>query len=67
MRRRGCSLRPSGTRSASSMFGAALTVVTGGVVAAFVGPSAAWLAAGIALGAGVAVYAAATAKRLSAA
>jgi hypothetical protein len=46
-------------------FGAALTVVTGGVVAAFVGPSAAWLAAGIALGAGVAVYAAATAKRLS--
>ena len=46
-------------------FAAALTVVTGGVVAAFVGPSAAWLAAGIALGAGVAVYAAATAKRLS--
>ena len=30
-------------------FGAALTVVTGGVVAAFVGPSAAWLAAGIGL------------------
>jgi hypothetical protein len=46
-------------------FAAALTIVTGGVVAAFVGPSAAWLAAGIALGAGVAVYAAATAKRLS--
>lgn len=46
-------------------FAAALTVVTGGVVAAFVGPSAAWLAAGIALGAGVSVYAAATAKRLS--
>jgi len=46
-------------------FAAALTVVTGGVVAAFVGPSAAWLAAGIALGAGVTVYAAATAKRLS--
>jgi predicted small integral membrane protein len=41
-------------------FGAALTVVTGGVVAAFVGPSAAWLAAGIALGVGVAGYAAAT-------
>ncbi len=45
-------------------FAAALTVVTGGVVAAFVGPSAAWLAAGIALGAGVVVYAAVTAKRL---
>ena len=30
-------------------FGAALTVITGGVVAAFVGPSAAWLAAGIGL------------------
>ncbi len=43
-------------------FGAALTVITGGVVAAFVGPSAAWLAAGIGLGVGVAVYAAATAK-----
>jgi len=43
-------------------FGAALTVITGGVVAAFVGPSAAWLAAGIGLGIGVAVYAAATAK-----
>lgn len=48
-----------------AQFAAAFTVVTGGVVAAFVGPSAAWLAAGIALGAGVAVYAAATAKRLS--
>jgi hypothetical protein len=44
-------------------FGAALTVVTGGVVAAFVGPSAAWLAAGIALGVAVAGYAAATGKR----
>ena len=43
-------------------FAAALTVITGGVVAAFVGPSAAWLAAGIGLGIGVAVYAAATAK-----
>ena len=43
-------------------FGAALTVITGGVVAAFMGPSAAWLAAGIGLGIGVAVYAAATAK-----
>ncbi|MGD0197993.1 MAG: hypothetical protein ABSC56_08830 [Solirubrobacteraceae bacterium] len=45
-------------------FAAALTVITGGVVAAFVGPSAAWLAAGIALGAGVIVYAAVTAQRL---
>ena len=43
-------------------FGAALAVIIGGVVAAFVGPSAAWLAAGIGLGIGVAVYAAATAK-----
>lgn len=46
-------------------FAAALTIVIGGVVAAFVGPSAAWLAAGIALGVGMAVYAVATAKRLS--
>ena len=46
-------------------FGAALTVVIGGGVALFVGPSAAWLAAGISLFAGVAVYAAATARRLS--
>ena len=44
-------------------FGAALTVVTGGVVAAFVGPSAAWLAAGIGLFVGVAGYAAATSTR----
>ena len=46
-------------------FGAALTVVIGGGVALFVGPSVAWLAAGISLFAGVAVYAAATARRLS--
>ena len=46
-------------------FGAALTVVVGGSVALFVGPSAAWLAAGISLFVGVAVYAAASAKRLS--
>jgi hypothetical protein len=45
-------------------FGAALTVVTAGVVAAFVGPSAAWLAAGIGLFIAVAGYAAATGKRL---
>jgi hypothetical protein len=44
-------------------FGAALTVITGGVVAAFVGPSAAWLAAGIGLFIAVAGYAVATAKR----
>jgi hypothetical protein len=42
-------------------FGAALTVVTGGVVAAFVGPISAWLVAGIGLFVGVAGYAAATA------
>lgn len=46
-------------------FGAALTVVIGGGVAVFVGPSAAWLAAGISLFVGVAVYAAASAQRLS--
>jgi hypothetical protein len=45
-------------------FGAALTVVIGGGVALFVGPSAAWLAAGISLFVGVAVYAAATARQL---
>jgi hypothetical protein len=45
-------------------FAAALTVVVGGGVAAFVGPSAAWLAAGIALAAGAGVYAAVTAKRI---
>jgi hypothetical protein len=42
-------------------FGAALAVVTGGVVALFVGPINAWLVAGIALFAGVVGYAAATA------
>jgi hypothetical protein len=44
-------------------FGAALTVVTGGVVAAFVGPSAAWLAAGIGLCLAVIGYAAADVLR----
>jgi hypothetical protein len=43
-------------------FGAALAVVAGGGVAAFVGPSGAWLAAGITLFIGVVGYAAATAK-----
>ncbi len=45
-------------------FGAALTVVTAGIVALFVGPSAAWLAAGIGLLVAVAGYAAATGRRL---
>ena len=45
-------------------FGAALAVVAGGVVAAFVGPSGAWLAAGIALFIAVVGYAAATSNRL---
>ena len=41
----------------------ALTVVTGGIVALFVGPSGAWLAAGIGLFIGVVGYAAMTSKR----
>ena len=41
----------------------ALVVVAGGIVALFVGPSGAWLAAGIALFAGVVCYAAMTGKR----
>ncbi len=41
--------------------GAALTVVTAGIVAAFVGPSGAWLAAGIGLSVAVVGYAAVTA------
>jgi hypothetical protein len=45
-------------------FGAALAVVTGGVVAAFVGPSGAWLAAGITLFIGVIGYTAATGNGL---
>jgi hypothetical protein len=44
-------------------FGAALAVVIAGCVAAFVGPSAAWLAAGIGLFIGVVAYAAADASR----
>ena len=43
-------------------FGAALMVVTAGVVAAFVGPSGAWLAAGLGLFIAVVGYAAANAK-----
>jgi hypothetical protein len=45
-------------------FGAALAVVTGGIVALFVGPSGAWLTAGIGLSIAVVGYAAATGKRL---
>jgi hypothetical protein len=41
--------------------GAAFTIVTGGIVAAYVGPSGAWLAAGIGLFVGVIGYAVATA------
>jgi hypothetical protein len=42
------------------MFGTALAVVTGGIVAAFVGPIDAWLVAGISLFIGVVGYAAGT-------
>jgi hypothetical protein len=42
----------------------ALTVVTAGIVALFVGPSGAWLTAGIGLFIGVVVYAAMTGKPL---
>jgi hypothetical protein len=41
-------------------FGAALVVIVGGIVAAFVGPSGAWLAAGIGLFVAVEGYAVAT-------
>ncbi len=43
-------------------FGAALVVVIGGAVAAFAGPSGAWLVAGVGLFAGVVVYALAGAR-----
>jgi len=43
----------------------ALVVVSGGVVAAFVGPSGAWLAAGIGMFIGVVCYAAMTRKQLT--
>ena len=51
----------AGSKSDWPQFGAALGVVTGGIVAAFVGPSAAWLAAGIGLFVAAVGYAAATA------
>ena len=46
------------------LFGAALVVVIAGVVAAFVGPSGAWLAAGVGLFIAVLVYAAVTGTQL---
>ena len=49
------------TKADWPQFGASLAVVTGGVVAAFVGPIDAWLVAGIGLFVGVVGYAAATA------
>ena len=48
-------------------FGAVLAVVIAGVVAAFVGPSAAWLAAGVGLFVAVVGYAVATARNQRAA
>jgi hypothetical protein len=52
----------AGTKGDWPQFGAALTVVTAGVVAAFVGPSGAWLTAGIGMFLGVVGYAVATAR-----
>jgi hypothetical protein len=51
------------SRSDRPQFGAALAVVITGVVAAFVGPSEAWLAAGIGLFVSMIGYAAADAQR----
>jgi hypothetical protein len=51
------------SRSDWPQFGAALAVVITGVVAAFVGPSEAWLAAGIGLFVSMIGYAAADAQR----
>jgi type IV secretory pathway TrbD component len=51
------------SRSDWPQFGAALAVVITGVVAAFVGPSEAWLAAGIGLFVSMIGYAAADARR----
>jgi hypothetical protein len=53
----------AGTKGDWPQFGAALTVVTAGVVAAFVGPSGAWLVAGIGMFLAVVGYAVATARR----
>jgi hypothetical protein len=52
----------AGSKEDWPQFGAALMVVIGGMIAAFVGPIDAWLVAGIALFIGVATHAALTAK-----
>jgi hypothetical protein len=54
----------AGSKGDWRQFGTALTVVTAGVVAAFVGPSGAWLAAGIGLFIAIVGYAVATGNRL---
>jgi hypothetical protein len=54
----------AGSKADWRQFGAALTVVTAGVVALFVGPSGAWLAAGIGLFVAIVGYAVATGNRL---
>ena len=54
----------AGSKTDWPQFGAALTVVTAGVVALFVGPSGAWLAAGIGLFIAVVGYAIATGGRV---
>ena len=57
----------AGSKADWPQFGAALAVVIAGMVALFVGPSAAWLAAGIGLFVGVVGYAAVTAREQRAA
>jgi hypothetical protein len=52
----------AGSKADWPQFGAALTVVCAGVVAAFVGPSGAWLAAGVGLFLAVVGYAVTTAR-----
>jgi hypothetical protein len=52
----------AGSKADWPQFGAALIVVAAGVVAAFAGPSGAWLAAGVGLFVGVVAYAVATAR-----
>ena len=53
----------AGSKADWPQFGAALTVVVAGVVALFVGPSGAWLAAGIGLSIAIVGYAIATGNR----
>ena len=52
------------TKADWPQFGTALIVVTAGVIAAFVGPSASWLVAGIGLSVAVAGYAVVTGRQL---